>query len=104
MLATLAGPRHRQPHRIRETSIDVRPKRIRCRAYSKSTGYAKFLLMTIASHLYYKAAYAYPSLDTLARETTLSKPTVIKLIAVLIALGELEVIRGHGRGHTTATG
>jgi hypothetical protein len=70
------------------------------RDFSKSTGYAKLLLLTIASHLHYKAEYAYPSLDTLARETTLSKPTVLKLIAVLIALGELEVLRGHGRGHS----
>jgi hypothetical protein len=70
------------------------------RAYSKSTGFAKFLLVIIASHVHPKAVYAYPSLDTLARETTLSKPTVIKLIAALIALGELEVIRGHGRGHS----
>jgi hypothetical protein len=69
------------------------------RRFSKSTGYAKFLLLVIASHLHYKAEYAYPSLDTLARETTLSKPTVLKLIAVLVALGELEVLRGHGRGH-----
>ena len=70
------------------------------RRFSKSTGYAKFLLLTIASHIHYKAEYAYPSLDTLARETTLSKPTVIKLIGVLEALGELEVLRGHGRGQS----
>jgi hypothetical protein len=70
------------------------------RAYSKSTGYAKFLLIIIASHTHYKAEYAYPSLETLAREVTLSKPTVIKLIAVLVALGELEVVRGRGRGHS----
>jgi hypothetical protein len=69
------------------------------RDFSKSTGYAKLLLLTIASHLHYTAEYAYPSLDTLARETTLSKPTVLKLITVLIALGELEVLRGQGRGH-----
>jgi len=70
------------------------------RTYSKSTGYAKFLLMTIASHQHPRAVYAYPSLDTLARETTLSKPTVIKLVKALEALGELEVLRGHGRGHS----
>jgi hypothetical protein len=70
------------------------------RRFSKSTGYAKFLLMTIASHIHPQAAYGFPALDTLARETTLSKPTVIKLIGVLEALGELEVQRGHGRGHS----
>jgi len=69
------------------------------RRFSKSTGYAKFLLLTIASHLHPQAVYAFPSLDTLARETTLSKPTVIHLIRTLEALGELEVGRGHGRGH-----
>ena len=70
------------------------------RDFSKSRGDAKFLLLIIASHIHYKAAYAYPSLDTLTRETTLSKPTVIKLICLLEALGELEVLRGHGRGHS----
>jgi DNA-binding IscR family transcriptional regulator len=70
------------------------------RRFSKSTGYAKFLLMTIASHSHPQAAYGFPALDTLARETTLSKPTVIKLIGVLEALGELEVQRGHGRGYS----
>src|SRR5262245_57471942 len=70
------------------------------RAYSKSTGFAKFLLLIIASHQHPTALYAYPSLDTLARETTLSKPTVIKLVKALEALGELEVQRGHGRGHS----
>jgi biotin operon repressor len=69
------------------------------RQFSKATGYAKFLLLTIASHLHPQAVYAFPSLDTLARETTLSKPTVIHLIRTLEALGELEVRRGHGRGH-----
>jgi Helix-turn-helix domain len=69
------------------------------RGYSKSTGYAKFLLVIIASHINPKADYAHPSLDTLARETTLSKPTVLKLILVLVALGELAVERGLGRGH-----
>ena len=49
------------------------------RDYSKSRGYAKFLLQTIASHINPRDLYAYPSLDALARETTLSKPTVIKL-------------------------
>jgi biotin operon repressor len=70
------------------------------RAYSKSTGYAKFLLIIIASHTHYKAEYAYPSLETLAREVTLSKPAIIKLIKSLEALGELEVLRGHGRGQS----
>jgi hypothetical protein len=69
------------------------------RRFSKATGYAKFLLLTIASHIHHQAVYAFPSLDTLARETTLSKPTVIHLIRTLEALGELEVRRGHGRGH-----
>ena len=69
------------------------------RRFSKATGYAKFLLLTIASHLHPQAVYAFPSLDTLAQETTLSKPTVIHLIRTLEALGELEVRRGHGRGH-----
>jgi DNA-binding transcriptional MocR family regulator len=69
------------------------------RDFSKSPLKAKFLLLTIASHVNPRTGEAFPSLDTLARETTLSKPTVIKLIRDLEAFGELEVRRGHGRGH-----
>jgi Helix-turn-helix domain len=70
------------------------------RDFSKSRGNAKFLLFVIASHINPQLGWAWPSLETLAHETTLSKPTVLKLIDALIALGELEVVRGRGRGHS----
>lgn len=42
---------------------------------------------------------AWPSLDTLADEIARTRRHVIRLITQLEALGELEVRRGHGRGH-----
>jgi Helix-turn-helix domain len=70
------------------------------RDFSKSTGNAKFLLLIIASHYHPLTGRTYPSLDTLAREATLSKPSIIKLIRELERLDELEVTRGRGRGHS----
>jgi DNA-binding transcriptional MocR family regulator len=70
------------------------------RDFSKSRGYAKLLLLTIASHVNPRTGDAFPSLETLARETTLSKPTVIKLLGELERRGELAIQRGHGRGHS----
>jgi hypothetical protein len=69
------------------------------RDFSKSRGDAKFLLLTIASHINPQLGWAWPSLETLAHEITKGKPYTIKLIRALEALGELEVRRGHGRGH-----
>jgi len=67
---------------------------------SKSTGDAKFLLLTIASYIHPQSDEAFPSLITLAHAITKSKPYVLKLIGHLEALGELDVERGHGRGHS----
>ena len=69
------------------------------RDFSKSRGDAKFLLLTIASHINPQLGWAWPSLDTLAHELTKGKPYTLKLITVLEDLGELEVHRGRGRGH-----
>jgi hypothetical protein len=68
------------------------------RSSSKSRGSARTLLLIIASHTNPDTGWAWPSLDTLARETALTRRHVIRLIAHLEALGELEVRRGHGRG------
>jgi hypothetical protein len=43
--------------------------------------------------------WAWPSLDTLARETSLQRRRTIDLIHLLEDIGEIEVRRGHGRGH-----
>jgi hypothetical protein len=69
------------------------------RSSSKSTGSARTLLLVIASHVNAVTGWAWPSLDTLAHETARTRRHVIRLIALLEALGELEVRRGHGRGH-----
>ena len=69
------------------------------RTSSKSHGSARTLLLVIASHVNPDTGWAWPSLDTLARETALTRRHVIRLITHLEALGELEVRRGHGRGH-----
>jgi Helix-turn-helix domain len=69
------------------------------RSSSKSHGSARTLLLVIASHVNPDTCWAWPSLDTLARETGLQRRRTIDLIHLLEGLGELEVRRGHGRGH-----
>jgi len=69
------------------------------RSSSKSHGSARTLLLVIASHVNPDTGWAWPSLDRLADETALTRRHVIRLITQLEALGELEVRRGHGRGH-----
>ena len=69
------------------------------RSSSKSTRSARTLLLVIASHVNPDTGWAWPSLDTLAEETACTRRHVIRLVAQLETLGELEVRRGHGRGH-----
>lgn len=69
------------------------------RSSSKSHGSARTLLLVVASHVNPDTGWAWPSLATLARETAVTVQHVIRLIRGLEALGELEVRRGHGRGH-----
>jgi hypothetical protein len=69
------------------------------RSSSKSTRSARTLLLVIASHVNPDTGWAWPSLATLAQETAVTVQHVIRLIRGLEALGELEVRRGHGRGH-----
>jgi hypothetical protein len=67
------------------------------RDFAKSTGYAKFLLQTIASHVNPTLGYAEVSIHTLAHEVTISTGYVVKLTRALEVLGELEVERHRGR-------
>jgi len=69
------------------------------RSSSKSHGSARTLLLVIASHVNPDTGWAWPSLDTLAHETGLGRRRTIDLVHLLEGLGELEVRRGHGRGH-----
>jgi hypothetical protein len=70
------------------------------RDFSKSRGDARFLLTILASYVNPHTGWAWPSLATLAHDTTKGKPYLLKLIRTLEALGELEVRRGRGRGHS----
>jgi hypothetical protein len=69
------------------------------RSSSKSRRSARTLLLVIASHVNPDTGWAWPSLATLAQETAITMQHVIRLIHHLEDLGELEVRRGHGRGH-----
>jgi Helix-turn-helix domain len=69
------------------------------RSSSKSHGSARTLLLVIASHVNPDTGWAWPSLDRLADEIARTRRHVIRLITELEILGELEVRRGHGRGH-----
>jgi hypothetical protein len=69
------------------------------RSSSKSHGSTRMLLLVIASHVNPDTGWAWPSLDRLADEIARTHRQVIRLIAQLEALGELEVRRGQGRGH-----
>jgi hypothetical protein len=68
------------------------------RSTSKSQGSARTLLLVIASHVNPDTGWAWPSLDTLAKEIARTRRHVIRLITQLKTLGELEIRRGHGRG------
>jgi Helix-turn-helix domain len=48
------------------------------RTHSKSTRSARTLLLVIASHVNPDTGWAWPSLDTLAEETTLTRRRVIQ--------------------------
>ena len=69
------------------------------RSSSQSKGSARLLLFVIASHVNPDTNWAWPSLETLAREVALTRRRVIQLVHLLEALGELTVRRGHGRGN-----
>jgi hypothetical protein len=70
------------------------------RRLSKSKGFARFLLVILASHHNPRTDLINPSLQTLAHETTVSQRYIRELLIDLEALGELMITRGHGRGHS----
>jgi hypothetical protein len=63
---------------------------------SKSIGSARFLLTVIAHHVHHQTGWAWPSLPTLAYETSYSRRQVLRLIHELEALHELFVERRPG--------
>lgn len=60
---------------------------------------SRLVLLSIASHANREGKNAYPSLDTIARESLLSRREVIYCIQALEEKGELQVTRGIGRGN-----
>ena len=69
---------------------------------SKSRGSSRLVLLCIADHVNTESGTAYPSLDTIAEETCVSRRQVSRAIADLEAMGEIEVLhKGNGRGYST---
>ncbi len=69
---------------------------------SESKGSARLVLLCIADHINAESRVAYPSLDTIADETKVSRRQVSRAISELENLGELEVLhKGNGRGFST---
>lgn len=62
---------------------------------SESTGNARNVLTVLASY-YNNNGTSWPSFDTIVRLSNTSRPTVVKAISELEALGEVEVIRQEG--------
>jgi hypothetical protein len=58
----------------------------------------KHLALTLSLHMNERGGSCFPSIDTLAEETSMSRPTVFLAIAELEATGWLTVKRGGGRG------
>jgi len=67
--------------------------------FSESEGYARLVLISIASHANREGKSAFPSLDTIAREALVCRREAIYSIQKLEEMGELEVQRGIGRGN-----
>lgn len=60
---------------------------------------SRLVLLSIASHANREGHSAYPSLDTITRETLMSRREIIYCIQSLEEKGELHVDRGGGRGN-----
>jgi hypothetical protein len=67
--------------------------------FSESEGYARLVLISIASHANREGKSAFPSLDTIAREALLSRREAVYCVQKLEEMGELHVERGIGRGN-----
>jgi hypothetical protein len=66
---------------------------------SEATLGSRLVLMTIASHANREGLNAFPSIDTIVKETLMSRREVIYAIQSLEEMGELRVKRGIGRGN-----
>ena len=100
VVQTRFPPRHRRLTLARGTTSMSMAMVAHVRDFSKSKRDAKFLLLTIASYSNPHTGWAWPSLETLAHVTSFGKPYLLNMIQSLEALGDLEVRRGRGRGHS----
>ena len=69
---------------------------------STAKGTDRAVLLMIAYHANEYGAEAWPSIDTLARETNVSRRAVCYAVAALVAAGHLEMAQGGGRGHSNS--
>jgi hypothetical protein len=67
--------------------------------FSEAEGYARLVLLSIASHANREGKNAFPSLDTICKEALVSRREVIYSIQALEEKGELKIERGIGRGN-----
>lgn len=67
---------------------------------SPAKGTDRAVLLMVAYHANELGAETWPSIDTLARETNLSRRAVCYAITTLVAAGHLEMVQGGGRGHS----
>lgn len=65
---------------------------------SRATGSDRLVLLAIANHASKEGGEAWPSIPLIAAEARVSERTVSRSLIRLAALGELEVVRGGGRG------
>lgn len=68
--------------------------------YSETTLGTRLVLLSIANHASHDGDSAYPSIDTISRESRVSRRQVIRCIQAAESMGELKVNRGEGRGHS----
>ena len=66
---------------------------------SEATLGSRLVLLSIASHANREGKSAFPSLDTIAKETLLCRREVVYCVQALEESGELRVHRGIGRGN-----
>jgi hypothetical protein len=70
--------------------------------HSEATLADRLVLIAIANHVHLAATHAWPGVDRIAAEARVDRATVYRSLSRLVALGELEVTRGGGRGNTNA--
>lgn len=66
--------------------------------HSQSEGSDRLVLLAIANHADADGGLAFPSVAMIGEEARVDRATVFRALARLEQLGELEIVRGRGRG------